>query len=126
MEAQIGQGNHAAITSTSTGKNTRQDNPRRLTAAIDAIPAKSEASHALKDIKTFFNWCVPRYLPHSPCVGIKPPSRYIPRERLLSMDELAAIWRAAETLGQYGQTGATSDIDPDNAAINSCKTLSIK
>jgi hypothetical protein len=77
--------------------------PADVTAAIDAIPAKSEAAHALKDIKTFFNWCVPRYLPHTPCTGIKPPARYIPRERLLSMDELAAVWRAAETMNQYGR-----------------------
>ena len=77
--------------------------PADVTAAIDAISAKSEASHALKDLKSFFNWCVPRYLPHSPCAGIKPPARYIPRDRLLSNDELGAIWRAADTMGQYGQ-----------------------
>ncbi len=46
---------------------------------------------------------MPRYLSHSPCTGIKPPSRYVPRERLLSMDDLAAIWRVAETMGQYGK-----------------------
>jgi integrase len=74
-----------------------------ISAAIDAIPAKSEAAHALKDIKTFFNWCVPRYLPHSPCVGVKPPTRYVPRERLLTIDELSAIWRAAEEMGGYGR-----------------------
>lgn len=77
--------------------------PADITAAIDAISAQSEAAHALKDIKSFFNWCVPRYLPHSPCIGIKPHSRYVPRERLLSMDELATIWRVAETMGQYGK-----------------------
>jgi len=27
---------------------------------IDDIKAKSEAAHALKDIRAFFNWCVPR------------------------------------------------------------------
>ena len=74
-----------------------------ISAAIDAIDPKSEASHALKDIKTFFNWCVPRYLPHSPCVGLKSPSRYMPRERLLTTDELVAIWRAAEEMGGYGR-----------------------
>jgi integrase len=77
--------------------------PSDVVAAIDAIPPKAEASNALKYIKSFFNWCVPRYIPHTPCTGIKPPARYVPRERLLSMDELAAIWRAAEQVGQYGR-----------------------
>ncbi len=77
--------------------------PSDVVAAIDAIPPKAEASNALKYIKSFFNWCVPRYLPHTPCTGIKPPSRYVPRERLLTNDELVAIWRAADTLGQYGK-----------------------
>ena len=77
--------------------------PADVAAAVDAIHAKSEAAHALKDIKTFFNWCVPRYLPHTPCTGIKPPVRYIPRERLLTNDELARIWMAADTMGHYGR-----------------------
>ena len=74
-----------------------------MATVIDAIKAKSEAAHALKDIKTFFNWCVPRFIPHSPCHGIKSPKRYIPRSRFLSDDELQAVWRAAGTMGfQYG------------------------
>lgn len=77
--------------------------PSDIFAVIDSIPAKSEASNALKYIKVFFNWCIPRYLVHTPCTGIKPPARYVPRERLLSMQELAAIWRAADTMGQYGR-----------------------
>ena len=55
--------------------------PSDVVAAIDAIPPKAEASNALKYIKSFFNWCVPRYLAHTPCTGIKPPARYVPRER---------------------------------------------
>lgn len=69
---------------------------------IDSIEAKSEASHALKDLKTFFNWCVPRYLKHSPCEGIKAPQKYSPRQRLLTDDEIRRIWKASEGLGQYG------------------------
>ncbi len=76
---------------------------RDVAEAIDAIEAKSEAAHALKDIKTFFSWCVPRYLAHSPCTGLKHASRYVPRERLLATDELAAIWRAAEVMEGYGR-----------------------
>ena len=67
---------------------------RDIAEAIDAIEAKSEAAHAFKNIRAFFNWCVPRYLPHSPCNGLKPPSRYIPRSRVLSDDELRKVWNA--------------------------------
>ena len=74
-----------------------------ISEAIDVIEAKSEAAHALKDLKTFFNWCVPRYLAHSPCTGVKSPTRYVPRERLLTTEELVAIWHAAETMGHYGR-----------------------
>jgi integrase len=63
--------------------------------AIESKKAKSAASHALKDIRTFFNWCVPRYLAHSPCQGIKMPSRYIPRKRVLTDEELKKVWFAA-------------------------------
>ena len=62
---------------------------------IEAIKGKSAAAHALKDIRTFFNWCVPRYLPHSPCVGLRMPS-YVPRQRVLSDDEVKRVWLAAE------------------------------
>ena len=75
-----------------------------VATVIDAIDAKSEAAHALKDIKTFFNWCVPRFLPHSPCEGIKTPKRYTPRSRYLSDEELKAVWKAADQMGyQFGK-----------------------
>jgi integrase len=75
-----------------------------VATVIEGIKAKSEAAHALKDIKTFFNWCVPRFIPHSPCQGIKSPRRYTPRSRYLSDEELKAVWGAAQTMGfQYGK-----------------------
>lgn len=60
------------------------------------IETPSEAWHAFKDARTFFNWCVPRYIPHSPCAGLKSPTRYVPRKRVLSYDEIKTIWRALE------------------------------
>lgn len=74
-----------------------------IASVIDGISAKHEASHALKDIKTFFSWCVPRFISHSPCDGLKPPARYIPRNRLLTDDEIKRIWEAAQELGGYGR-----------------------
>jgi integrase len=66
-----------------------------VASIIDAIVEKpSEALHAFKDIRTFFRWTVPRYLPHSPIEGMKPPGKYTPRKRVLSAFELKALWDA--------------------------------
>lgn len=74
-----------------------------VASVIDGIRAKHEAAHALKDIKTFFSWCVPRFIRHSPCEGLRAPVRYMPRTRLLSDDEIKRIWNAAGNLGGYGR-----------------------
>ena len=70
--------------------------------ALDAIEATSQRAHALKDIRTFFNWCIPRYLKSSPCIGIKKPAQK-PRERVLADDELCKVWNRAREIGYpYG------------------------
>jgi integrase len=71
-----------------------------IASAIDEIKAPSEALHAFKNSRTFFNWCVPRYLKHSPCAGLKPPSKYVPRTRVLSPDETKRVWHAVD--GTFG------------------------
>jgi integrase len=69
---------------------------------IDRIKAKSEAAHALKDIRTFFNWCVPRFIPHSPCEGIRMPPQKS-RDRVLADEEIMSVWHRADELGYpYG------------------------
>lgn len=68
--------------------------------ALEAIKAPSARAHALKDIRTFFNWCVPRYLPQSPCVGLKMPSQPS-RDRILTEDELRTIWTATAPLEPF-------------------------
>ena len=50
------------------------------------------------NIEAFFNWCVPRYLPASPCVGIKMEAQPT-RERVLSDEELKRVWIAATRMG---------------------------
>lgn len=67
--------------------------------ALDAIKGKSARAHALKDIRTFFNWCVPRYLSASPCAGIKMETQKS-RDRILTHEEIKAIWNACE--GTFG------------------------
>ena len=79
-------------------KITHQD----ILAVVDGIKAKSERAHALKDIKTFFSWCVPRYLPSSPCNGLRSQTSYTPRFRVLSDDEVKRIFAAAKEMGAYG------------------------
>ena len=75
---------------------------RDVVDALDAIEAPSERAHALKDIRTFFNWCIPRYLKTSPCVGIKKPPQKS-RDRVLTDDELARSGNGREELGYpYG------------------------
>lgn len=68
---------------------------------LDRIEGPSARAHALKDIRAFFNWCVPGYLQSSPVVGFKMPS-YIPRKKTLTDDELKRVWRATEDMGVYG------------------------
>lgn len=72
-----------------------------VTEALEAIKAPSARAHAFKDIRTFFNWCVPRYLAASPCVGIKMPAQPS-RDRILTNDELKRVWNASKPLGKYG------------------------
>jgi integrase len=62
------------------------------------LDTPSEAWHAFKDARTFFNWCVPRYIPNSPCAGLKSPTRYIPRKRVLTYDEIKTIWYVLDTV----------------------------
>jgi integrase len=58
---------------------------------LEEIEKPSARFHARKDITTFFNWTIPRYLDVSPCVGIKAePQRS--RDRVLTDDELITIW----------------------------------
>src|ERR1700733_5598566 len=62
-----------------------------IALVIDSIKAPSEANHAVQSIRTFFSWCVPRYLKHSPCEGPKKPHKHVPRARVLTDEELVRI-----------------------------------
>ena len=58
------------------------------------------ANQSLAAIRKFFNWAVERGLIEvSPCMGIKAPAPKHSRDRVLSDDELAAIWRSAKVVG---------------------------
>lgn len=69
-----------------------------VASALDAIEGRSARAHALKDIRTFFNWCVPRFLERSPCDGLRMEPQQS-RDRVLSDDELKRVWVAASDMG---------------------------
>jgi integrase len=58
------------------------------------------ANRTLSAIRKLFNWAVSRdILAMSPCTGIKPPTAERSRDRVLSDDELRAVWEGSEKLG---------------------------
>lgn len=59
----------------------------------------SEQLHTFRTIRCFFRWCVrpPRkFIKHSPMEGYEPPGKDRRRSRILSDDELRAVWRVTE------------------------------
>jgi integrase len=71
---------------------TRHDISQKL-EKLKAIP--SEQNHALVAAKIFFKWAVRNgYIDQSPCESFSPIKR-LPRERVLSDDELRAVFRTA-------------------------------
>jgi integrase len=59
------------------------------------------AREVRKHVTKLFNWAVDRgLLTASPVAGMRRPELgYAPRERVLSMDELRAVWKAADKVG---------------------------
>ena len=72
-----------------------------IAAIIDDLLDKpSLANHAFAAIRKFFNWCVERhYITASPCARMKMPTKTSARERVLSDDEVKAIYNAAVDTG---------------------------
>lgn len=58
------------------------------------------ARHAFAALRKFFNWQVEQgRLDVSPCAGMKPPAKHVSRDRVLTDEELALIWKTAEAQG---------------------------
>lgn len=57
----------------------------------------SAANHALAAIRKFYSWAVERGLVDAnPCAGISRPASAVARERVLSSQELLAVWKGCE------------------------------
>jgi integrase len=76
---------------------------RKLVDGIAKRPAPVSANRALASIKTFLAFAVEQdILAVSPAASVRPPAAERARERTLSDDELAAVWRASLGLREYG------------------------
>jgi integrase len=61
------------------------------------------ANRALAHLSKFFNWlCEQDVIVASPCAGVKPPAKEQARDRVLSDDEIRALWKALDALGGRG------------------------
>ena len=83
---------------------SRQDVQKLLQAIVDR-GSPSAANHALAVIRKMFNWAIEQgHIDRSPCLGIRAPSKLKSRDRVLTMQELARVWGAAESMGYpYGR-----------------------
>jgi len=82
---------------------TRRDLIQLVSEIVDR-GAPVAANKTLKLAKTFFGWCVGKaILDRSPGDGLKPPTREVARDRVLTDDELRQIIAAARKIGgAYG------------------------
>jgi integrase len=78
--------------------------PKDILTITDSLAATpSEQLHAHRAMSAFFNWAVHRQLLQiSPLANLPLPSKPRKRDRVLSYDELAKIWKAAGALGYFG------------------------
>lgn len=68
-----------------------------ISVTIDKLlRTPSEAAHAYANLRQFFSWATDRhYLDRSPMERLKTPHKHVPRSRVLSDDELCAVYRHA-------------------------------
>jgi integrase len=75
-----------------------------LVESVAASGRGYRANRTLAALSKFFNWLVARdALAFSPVTGVEPPHKEEERERILSDDELRAVWFACEDEGSSGQ-----------------------
>ena len=74
-----------------------------MNALLDAVHNRGShvmANRLLAVLRKLFNWCVSRdIVTASPCDGVPAPHREKARDRVLSDDELTAIFNAARQMG---------------------------
>ena len=72
-------------------------------ALLDGVVAQGapvQANRVLAAVRKLFNWCVERSLvPSNPAASVSAPTKEVQRERVLSDQELQALWQAGDALG---------------------------
>ena len=85
------------------GKTIHAVNRRDVIELLDGIVDRGSpiaANRVLAAVRKMFAWAVSRdMLPASPCAGVKAPAPETSRDRVLSDDELRAVWRASDAIG---------------------------
>jgi len=72
-----------------------------LNRVLDVLPPPARGQ-ALKTFSAFFRWCIRRhYLDTSPCIRFK-ADQATTRDRVLTDDEVRAVWNASMQLGEWG------------------------
>jgi integrase len=67
------------------------------------LDTPSVAVHAHTAITGFFRWATAQYLEQNPLIGLKPPAKQTSRSRVLTNDELKAIYTATADQGTFGK-----------------------
>jgi integrase len=85
------------------GRKVNEITRRDILDVLDRVVdngAPIAANRTFAAVRKLFNWCVSRdIIKVSPCAGMKPPTLERSRDRVLSDDELVAVWRAAQKIG---------------------------
>jgi integrase len=85
------------------GRSANSISRRDILDVLDRVVdggAPIAANRVLAATRKLFNWAVSRdILASSPCEGVKPPSAETARDRVLTDDELRAVWQAADKAG---------------------------
>jgi integrase len=75
---------------------------REVIALLDALMVRGVpilANRVLALVRRLFNWAISRdLLDHNPCVQVRAPGKEHPRERVLSAEEIQAVWAACTAL----------------------------
>lgn len=74
-----------------------------VTGILDSLASTpSEANHFFKVLRTFYAWTLEReYISVSPIQRLSKPAKEVARDRLLTNDELKAIWDATADAGTF-------------------------
>jgi integrase len=77
--------------------------PHEFSRRLNRFKAPSERGHVLVASRAFFRWCIKRaYIDRDPTLGLEKPYQ-TPRKRVLTDDELRAIWHATEAPSNFNR-----------------------